>query len=207
MHHICSANAPTKDQSSSKSCRLYHPYQPFPSQLPIALPLFSHFSHRSHPSIAMASRSLHRRRLGALLLCLALSCRRWLWAQVLGPRLAATPLAAAEVARIHAAVRSRALEAIAEGKLPPGRELELISALDLETVPWSRLVGQEVVFADSNMLCFPHQTGRKGNLSKTASLSVDDVPKFLAESSLNPQTYREGVWKRSFVALGDFLFG
>ena len=125
----------------------------------------------------MASRSLHRRRLGALLLCLALSCCRWLRAQVLGPRLATTPLAPAEVARIHAAVRSRALEAIAEGKLPPGRELELISALDSETVPWSRLVGQEVFFADSNMLCFPHQTGRKGKLSETASLAVDDVPK------------------------------
>lgn len=87
-----------------------------------------------------SSRSLHRRRLGALLLCLALSCRRWLRAQVLGPRLAATPLAPAEVARIHAAVRSRALEAIAEEKLRPGQELELISALDLGTVPWSGLV-------------------------------------------------------------------
>ena len=85
----------------------------------------------------MASRSLHRRRL-ALLLCLALS--PWLQAQVLGPRLAAPPLAAAEVARIHAAVRSRALEALAEGKLRPGQELELISALDLGTVPWSGLV-------------------------------------------------------------------
>ena len=102
-----------------------------------------------------SSRSLHRRRLGALLLCLALSCRWSVRAQVLGPRPAATPLAPAEVIRIHAAVRSRALEAIAEGKLWPGQELELISALDSETVPWSRLVGQEVVFADSNMLCFP----------------------------------------------------
>ena len=35
MHHICSANAPTKDQSSSKSCRLYHHYQPFPSNFPL----------------------------------------------------------------------------------------------------------------------------------------------------------------------------
>ena len=83
----------------------------------------------------MASRSLHRRRLGVLL-CLALSCC-WLRAQVLGPRLA--PLAPLEVRRIHAAVRSKALEAIAEGNLRPGRELELISALDLETVPWSCL--------------------------------------------------------------------
>jgi hypothetical protein len=83
----------------------------------------------------MASRSLHRRRLAALL-CLALSCR-WLRAQVLGPRLA--PLAPLEVRRIHAAVRSKALEAIAEGNLRAGRELELISALDLETVPWSCL--------------------------------------------------------------------
>ena len=67
---------------------------------------------------------------------LALSCC-WLRAQVLGPRLA--PLAPLEVRRIHAAVRSKALEAIAEGNLRPGRELELISALDLETVPWSCL--------------------------------------------------------------------
>ena len=44
-----------------------------------------------------------------------------------------------EVARIHAAVRAKALEAIAVGNLTPGLELELISALDLGTVPWSQL--------------------------------------------------------------------
>ena len=93
----------------------------------------------------MACRSLRRRRLGALL-CLAL-CHRWLRAQVLGPRLA--PLAPVEARRIHAAVRSRALEAIAEGKLPAGRELELISALDLETVPWSCLVVKSVKCLES----------------------------------------------------------
>ena len=43
----------------------------------------------------------------------------------------------AEVRHVHAAVRAKCLEAIAVGNLPPGRELELISALDLGTVPWS----------------------------------------------------------------------
>eukprot|EP00435_Cladocopium_sp_Y103_P061946 s405_g23.t1 len=153
-----------------------------------------------HPGITMAfTRSLHRRRLGALLLCLALCCRRWLRAQVLGPRPAATPLAPLEVARIHAAVRSRALEAVAEGKLPAGRELELISALDLETVPWSCLVDSLMMLH----LVFPHQISRKvrGNLGKTVSPDVDEMPlKSKSESSLNPETYREGVWKRSLAA-------
>ena len=44
-----------------------------------------------------------------------------------------------EVRHIHAAVRAKCLEALAVGNLPPGRELELISALDLGTVPWSLL--------------------------------------------------------------------
>ena len=44
-----------------------------------------------------------------------------------------------EVGRINAAVRSKALEAIAIGNLPPGKELELISALDLGTIPWNQL--------------------------------------------------------------------
>ena len=44
-----------------------------------------------------------------------------------------------EVRHIHAAVKAKCLEAIAVGNLPPGRELELISALDLGTVPWSLL--------------------------------------------------------------------
>ena len=44
-----------------------------------------------------------------------------------------------KVRQIHAAVRAKCLEAIAVGNLPPGRELELISALDLGTVPWSLL--------------------------------------------------------------------
>lgn len=51
----------------------------------------------------------------------------------------APPLSSIEAAHVHAAVRSKALEAIAEGQLSPGRELELISALDLGTVPWSSL--------------------------------------------------------------------
>ena len=37
------------------------------------------------------------------------------------------------------AVETKALEALAVGNLPPGRELELISALDLGTVPWGQL--------------------------------------------------------------------
>ena len=44
-----------------------------------------------------------------------------------------------EVNRINAAVRSKALEAIAVGNLPLGKELELISALDLGTIPWNQL--------------------------------------------------------------------
>eukprot|EP00438_Fugacium_kawagutii_P032986 Skav223987 [mRNA] locus=scaffold6785:14752:17589:+ [translate_table: standard] len=44
-----------------------------------------------------------------------------------------------EVARIHEAVEAKSLEAIAVGNLAAGRELELISALDLGTVPWSVL--------------------------------------------------------------------
>eukprot|EP00438_Fugacium_kawagutii_P017900 Skav201917 [mRNA] locus=scaffold3992:189213:192371:+ [translate_table: standard] len=46
-------------------------------------------------------------------------------------------LSQAEVRQTHAAVRAKCLDAIAAGNLPPGRELELISALDLGTVPWS----------------------------------------------------------------------
>ena len=49
------------------------------------------------------------------------------------------PLSDEEVRHIHAAVRAKCLEAIAVGNLPPGRELELISALDIGTVPWSLL--------------------------------------------------------------------
>ena len=48
-------------------------------------------------------------------------------------------LSDSDVNHIHAAVRKKCLDAIAAGKLPPGRELELISALDLGTVPWSLL--------------------------------------------------------------------
>eukprot|EP00438_Fugacium_kawagutii_P005870 Skav213722 [mRNA] locus=scaffold2678:300532:301712:- [translate_table: standard] len=44
-----------------------------------------------------------------------------------------------EIDRIQAAVRTKALEAIAVGNLPPGKELELISALDLGTIPWTQL--------------------------------------------------------------------
>ncbi|CAJ1400036.1 unnamed protein product [Effrenium voratum] len=48
-------------------------------------------------------------------------------------------LSPAEQRRIHRAVEAKALEALAVGNLPPGRELELISALDLQTVPWAQL--------------------------------------------------------------------
>ncbi len=57
----------------------------------------------------------------------------------------APPLSSIEAALVHAAVRSKALEAIAEGQLSPGRELELISALDLGTVPWSSLEDESVL--------------------------------------------------------------
>ena len=50
-----------------------------------------------------------------------------------------TLLPPSEVSRINAAVRTKALEAIAVGNLPPGKELELISALDLGTIPWNQL--------------------------------------------------------------------
>eukprot|EP00435_Cladocopium_sp_Y103_P015327 s274_g3.t1 len=52
-------------------------------------------------------------------------------------------LNAVRVRRIQRAVRAKALEALAVGKLAPGKELdpwkELISALDLHTVPWSQV--------------------------------------------------------------------
>ncbi|CAJ1336484.1 unnamed protein product [Effrenium voratum] len=48
-------------------------------------------------------------------------------------------LGAAETRRVQRAVETKALEALAVGNLPPGRELELISALDLGTVPWGQL--------------------------------------------------------------------
>lgn len=47
----------------------------------------------------------------------------------------APKLKLAEVEHIHTASRAKAFEAIAVGNLPPGLELELISALDLGTVP------------------------------------------------------------------------
>ena len=44
-----------------------------------------------------------------------------------------------EMRQVQAVVGAKCLEAIAVGGLPPGQELELISALDLGTVPWSLL--------------------------------------------------------------------
>ena len=41
-----------------------------------------------------------------------------------------------EVRHIQAVARAKSMEAIAVGNLKPGLELELISALDLQTVPW-----------------------------------------------------------------------
>ena len=55
----------------------------------------------------------------------------------------APKLKLAEVEHIHTASRAKAFEAIAVGNLPPGLELELISALDLGTVPWSQLTAIE----------------------------------------------------------------
>ncbi|CAK9089004.1 Probable helicase A859L [Durusdinium trenchii] len=48
-------------------------------------------------------------------------------------------LGSREVERIQAAFRAKALEAIHAGDLAPGIELELISALDLQTIPWSQV--------------------------------------------------------------------
>ena len=48
-------------------------------------------------------------------------------------------LSPTEIEKINAAFTSKALEAIALGNLPPGRELEFISALDLGTVTWNQL--------------------------------------------------------------------
>lgn len=44
-----------------------------------------------------------------------------------------------KIEKITAAFTSKALETIALGNLPPGKELELISALDLGTVTWTEL--------------------------------------------------------------------
>ena len=44
---------------------------------------------------------------------------------------------AAEAERIELATRAKALEALAAGDLPPGKELELVSALDLCTLDLS----------------------------------------------------------------------
>ena len=112
-------------------------------------------------------------------------------------------------------MRSRALEAIAEGNQRAGQELELISALDLETVPWSCLaVKSGKCFFVLNYfidLGVPELDCKKseGDLGETASPDVDEMPlKSKSESLLNPETFREGVWKRSLVArhccLADF---
>ncbi|CAJ1413642.1 unnamed protein product [Effrenium voratum] len=112
--------------------------------------------------------ALQRRRRNGSLVILALALRQ-LWARQLGTlasvlcpwrRLPGFPgptsrvarrqaaydesaagavLGAAEMRRVQRAVETKALEALAVGNLPPGRELELISALDLGTVPWGQL--------------------------------------------------------------------
>ncbi|CAE8662323.1 unnamed protein product, partial [Polarella glacialis] len=51
----------------------------------------------------------------------------------------ASLLSAAEAAAANRAARLKALDALAAGGLRPGQELELISALDLGTVPWSEV--------------------------------------------------------------------
>ncbi|CAK9096897.1 Probable helicase A859L, partial [Durusdinium trenchii] len=56
-----------------------------------------------------------------------------------GASLAAAVLGGAELERIQAAFRAKALEAIHVGDLKPGIELELISALDLQTITWSHV--------------------------------------------------------------------
>ncbi|CAE8650511.1 unnamed protein product, partial [Polarella glacialis] len=56
-----------------------------------------------------------------------------------GGHSAASLLSAAEAAAANRAARLKALDALAAGGLRPGQELELISALDLGTVPWSEV--------------------------------------------------------------------
>ncbi|CAE8602100.1 unnamed protein product [Polarella glacialis] len=51
----------------------------------------------------------------------------------------ASLISAAEAAAANRAARLKALDALAAGGLRPGQELELISALDLGTVPWSEV--------------------------------------------------------------------
>ena len=55
------------------------------------------------------------------------------------PRVFFKHFATYEIEKITAAFTSKALETIALGNLPPGKELELISALDLGTVTWDQL--------------------------------------------------------------------
>ncbi|CAE8614521.1 unnamed protein product [Polarella glacialis] len=52
---------------------------------------------------------------------------------------AANLITAAEQAAAEKAARLKALDALAAGGLQPGQELELVSALDLGTVPWSEV--------------------------------------------------------------------
>ncbi|CAJ1452515.1 unnamed protein product [Effrenium voratum] len=93
----------------------------------------------------MASRAWRLLRLACLahLGCLVLRLAYGFAARPLLPRGARrvrrASLGTAEAQDIHAAVRRKALEAIATGDLAPGQELELISALDLGTVPWALL--------------------------------------------------------------------
>ncbi|CAE8705588.1 unnamed protein product, partial [Polarella glacialis] len=51
----------------------------------------------------------------------------------------APPISKTQAAAVNRAVRLKALDALAAGGLRPGQELELISALDLGTVPWSEV--------------------------------------------------------------------
>ncbi|CAE8659814.1 unnamed protein product, partial [Polarella glacialis] len=77
----------------------------------------------------------------------------------------ASLISAAEAAAANRAARLKALDALAAGGLRPGQELELISALDLGTVPWS-----EVPISLKQALRLP--AGDKGIDSLALNLSV-----------------------------------
>ena len=65
-------------------------------------------------------------------------CDKILWQQA-SRGFSSNILPPTEIQKITAAFTSKALETIALGNLPPGKELELISALDVGTVTWDQL--------------------------------------------------------------------
>ncbi|CAE8677084.1 unnamed protein product [Polarella glacialis] len=88
-------------------------------------------------------------------------------------------LSAAEAGAANRAARLKALDALAAGGLRPGQELELISALDLGTVPWP-----EVPISLKQALKLP--AGDKGIDSLALNLSIAVQAKDYAEGHKVP---------------------